>query len=198
MANSSTQRSAVRFTETGKSQAAKTNGRMKSYPAPKELATPTDLKPDEAKSVVEALNPLIADAFALYTKTKNFHWHVASSHFRDYHLLLDEQADSILDSIDPLAERVRRIGGTTIRSIAHIHQLQTIADDNQDYVPPDKMIQDLIKDNRHIAEQQRAAIEICDKNRDSATSNVLQEVLNQTEKRIWFLYEISAGGSNEY
>jgi starvation-inducible DNA-binding protein len=198
MANSSTQRSAVRFAEPGKSTGAKTNGRIKSYPAPKELATPTDLKPDEAKSVVEALNPLIADAFALYTKTKNYHWHIASSHFRDYHLLFDEQADSILDSVDPLAERVRRIGGMTIRSIAHIHQLQTITDDNQDYVPPDKMIQELIKDNRHIAEQQRAAIEICDKNRDSATSNALQEILNQTEKRIWFLYEISAGGKNEY
>ncbi|HEX5084954.1 MAG TPA: DNA starvation/stationary phase protection protein [Blastocatellia bacterium] len=197
MANSSTQRSAVRFAETGKGQATKTNGRIKSYPAPKELATPTDLKPDEARSVVEALNPLIADAFALYTKTKNFHWHIAGSHFRDYHLLFDEQADSILDSIDPLAERVRRIGGTTIRSVAHIHQLQTIADDNQDYVPADKMIQELIKDNRHMAEQQRAAIEIADKNRDSATSNALQEILNNTEKRIWFLYEISAGGKNE-
>jgi starvation-inducible DNA-binding protein len=198
MANSSTQRSAVRFAEPGKSTGAKTNGRIKSYPAPKELATPTDLKPDEAKSVVEALNPLIADAFALYTKTKNYHWHIASSHFRDYHLLLDEQADSILDSVDPLAERVRRIGGTTIRSIAHIHQLQTITDDNQDYVSPDKMIQELIKDNRHLAEQQRAAIEICDENRDSATSNALQEILNQTEKRIWFLYEISVGGKNEF
>jgi starvation-inducible DNA-binding protein len=198
MANSSTQRSAVRFAEPGKGASARANGRIKSYPAPKELATPTDLKPDEAKSVVEALNPLIADAFALYTKTKNYHWHIASSHFRDYHLLLDEQADSILDSIDPLAERVRRIGGTTIRSIAHIHQLQTIADDNQDYVPPDKMIQELIKDNRHLAEQQRAAIAIADKNRDSATSNALQEILNHTEKRIWFLYEISTGGKNEF
>ncbi|MBO0862370.1 MAG: DNA starvation/stationary phase protection protein [Chloracidobacterium sp.] len=191
-------RTGVRLAESGKSQAVKTNGRFKSYPAPKELATPTDLKPDEARSIVEALNPLIADAFALYTKTKNFHWHIASSHFRDYHLLLDEQAGSILDSIDPLAERVRRIGGTTIRSIAHIHQLQTIADDNHDYVPPDKMIQELIKDNLQMAEQQRAAIEICDKNRDSVTSNTLQEILNETEKRIWFLYEISTGGKNEY
>jgi starvation-inducible DNA-binding protein len=198
MANSSTNRSAVRLAEPGKSQTAKTNGRIKSYPAPKELATPTDLKPDEARSVVEALNPLIADAFALFTKTKNYHWHVASSHFRDYHLLFDEQADSIMDSIDPLAERVRRIGGTTIRSVAHIHQLQSIADDNHDYVPPDKMIQELIKDNRHLAERQRAAIEICEENRDSATSNALQEILNHTEKRIWFLYEISTGGKHEY
>jgi starvation-inducible DNA-binding protein len=198
MANSSTQRSAVRFAEPGKSTGAKTNGRIKSYPAPKELATPTDLKPDEAKSVVEALNPLIADAFALYTKTKNYHWHIASSHFRDYHLLLDEQADSILDSVDPLAERVRRIGGTTIRSIAHISQLQSIADDNHDFVPPDKMIQELIRDNRQMAERQRAAIDVCEDNRDTATSNTLQEILNETEKRIWFLYEISAGGKNGF
>jgi starvation-inducible DNA-binding protein len=198
MANSSAHRAAARPAESSKTQGAKANGRIKAYPAPKELATPTDLKPDEARSVVEALNPLIADAFALYTKTKNYHWHVASSHFRDYHLLFDEQADSILDSIDPLAERVRRIGGMTIRSVSHIHQLQSIADDDQDYVPPDKMIQELIKDNRHIAERQRAAIEICDKNRDSASSNALQEILNQTEKRIWFLYQISIGGKNEY
>jgi starvation-inducible DNA-binding protein len=198
MANSSPQRTAARLAENNKTHGAKTNGQIKAYPAPKELATPTDLKPDEARSVVEALNPLIADAFALYTKTKNFHWHVASSHFRDYHLLLDEQAESILNSIDPLAERVRRIGGMTIRSISHIHQLQSIADDNHDYVPPDKMIQELIKDNRHMAERQRAAIEICDKNRDSASSNALQEILNQTEKRIWFLYEVSTGGKNEY
>jgi starvation-inducible DNA-binding protein len=198
MANSSTNRTAARLAESGKAHGAKSNGRIKSYPAPKELATPTDLKPEEVRSIVEALNPLIADAFALFTKTKNYHWHIASSHFRDYHLLLDEQADSIMDSIDPMAERVRRIGGTTIRSIAHISQLQSIADDNHDYVPPDKMIQELIKDNRHFAERQRAAIEICEKNRDTATSNTLQEVLNETEKRIWFLYEISTGGKNEF
>jgi starvation-inducible DNA-binding protein len=198
MANSTANRTAARLAEAGKTHAAKANGRIKSYPAPKELATPTDLKPEEARSVVEALNPLIADAFALFTKTKNYHWHVASSHFRDYHLLLDEQADSIMDSIDPLAERVRRIGGMTIRSISHISQLQSISDDNHDYVAPDKMIQELIKDNLRLAEQQRAAIAICDKNRDSVTSNTLQEILDQTEKRIWFLYEIITGGKNGY
>ena len=198
MANSSMNRTGARMAEPGKTQATKANGRIKSYPAPKELATPTDLKPEEVRSIVEAVNPIIADAFALFTKTKNYHWHIASSHFRDYHLLLDEQADSIMDSVDPLAERVRRIGGTTIRSIAHISQLQSIADDNHDFVPPDKMIQELIKDNRQMAERQRAAIDICEDNRDTATSNTLQEVLNETEKRIWFLYEVSAGGKNEY
>ncbi|HEX2490139.1 MAG TPA: DNA starvation/stationary phase protection protein [Blastocatellia bacterium] len=198
MANSSMNRTGARMAEPAKTQATKANGRIKSYPAPKELATPTDLKPEEVRSIVEAVNPIIADAFALFTKTKNYHWHIASSHFRDYHLLLDEQADSIMDSVDPLAERVRRIGGTTIRSLAHISQLQSIADDNHDFVPPDKMIQELIKDNRQLAERQRAAIDICEDNRDSATSNTLQEILNETEKRIWFLYEISTGGRNEY
>lgn len=184
--------------KTSVDQGKRTNGKVRSYPAPKELATPTDLKPEEVQAVVEALNPLIADAFSLYVKTKNFHWHIASSHFRDYHRLLDEQAESISESIDPLAERVRRIGGTTIRSISHIGQLQTIQDDNQEFVPPDQMIQELLKDNRHIAEQQRAAIEICDENRDTPTGNLLQEFLDQTEKRIWFLFEVNTGGKNEY
>jgi starvation-inducible DNA-binding protein len=172
--------------------------KIESFPAPKELSTPTDLKPDEVRSIVEAINPLIADAFSLYIKTKNFHWHIASSHYRDYHLLLDEQASAILESIDPLAERVRRIGGTTIRSISHISQLQTIEDDNRDFIPPDKMIEELLKDNSHLAERQRASIEVCEQNRDTPTSNVLQEILDQTERRIWFLYEISTGGENEY
>ena len=118
-----------------KTAKAAASTKVKSYPAPKQLATPTDLKPAEVRAVVEAVNPLVADAFALYVKTKNFHWHMASSHYRDFHLLLDEQAASILDSIDPLAERVRRIGGTTIRSISHIAQLQTIDDENHDFVP---------------------------------------------------------------
>ena len=189
---------AARPAESGKANGQRAGDKIRSYPAPKELATPTDLKPEEVQRIVEAVNPLIADAFALYTKTKNFHWHVASSHYRDYHLLLDEQAQSIFESIDPLAERVRRIGGTTIRSIAHIGQLQTIADDNNEFVPPDKMIQELLKDNRHLAVRQRAAIEICEQNRDTPTANLLQDVLDQTEKRIWFLYEVSTGGRHEY
>src|SRR5947209_17675556 len=108
---------------------------VKSISAP-ELATVTDLNQIEQRAVTEAVNPLIADAFALYVKTKNFHWHLAGSHFRDYHLLFDEQADAIFASIDIMAERVRRVGGTTIRSISHIGQLQTIEDDNTDFVPP--------------------------------------------------------------
>jgi starvation-inducible DNA-binding protein len=173
-----------------------TRSSIKSFPAPKQLATPTDLTPEAVQAVTEAVNPLIADAYALYVKTKNYHWHLASSHFRDYHLLFDEQADEIFESIDPLAERIRRIGGTTIRSITHISQLQTIQDDNNDFVLPEQMIQNLINDNRHIAQMQRSAMELCDQHRDHPTSNLLQEILDQTEKRIWFLYEVSQGGQN--
>jgi starvation-inducible DNA-binding protein len=176
----------------------KKNGNLKAYPAPRELATPSDLKAREVENVVEVINPLVADAFALFVKTKNFHWHVASSHFRDYHLLLDEQAQSIIESIDPLAERVRRIGGLTIRSISHIAQLQTLEDENRNFVPPDEMIKQLLSDNGHVARQMREAIEICEENRDTPTANLLQEMLDQTERRIWFLHEVSTGGEYEY
>jgi starvation-inducible DNA-binding protein len=168
----------------------------KSPTAPARLLTPTDLRPEDVQAVSDAVNPLIADSLALYIKSKNFHWHVSGSHFRDYHLLLDEQAESILASVDALAERIRRIGGTTIRSIGHIGQLQTIRDDNDEFVPPEQMIQRLLADNRHIAEMQRMAIETCDKHRDTPTGNILQDILDQTEKRIWFLYEVSQGGDN--
>ncbi|HLG63143.1 MAG TPA: DNA starvation/stationary phase protection protein [Ktedonosporobacter sp.] len=173
-------------------QATKTQTR----PAPAQLATVTDLTQQEVQAITEAVNPLIADAFALYVKTKNFHWHLSGSHFRDYHLLFDEQADAIFDSIDVMAERIRRIGGTTIRSIGHIGQLQTIQDDNNDFVPPGEMVKRLLQDNAHIAKKIRDAIELCDKNRDSATSNALQEILDETERRKWFLFEITQGMDN--
>ncbi len=175
-------------------QATKTQ--TKAYPASRQLATVTDLTPKEAQAVTEAVNPLIADAFALYVKTKNFHWHLSGSHFRDYHLLFDEQAEAIFESIDIMAERVRRVGGTTIRSISHIGQLQTIDDDNDDFVPAGQMIKRLMDDNAHIAQMIRAAIEVCDKHRDSASSNALQEILDETERRKWFLFEIMQGQSN--
>jgi starvation-inducible DNA-binding protein len=168
----------------------------KAYPASQQLATVTDLTSKEAQAVTEAINPLIADAFALYVKTKNFHWHLSGSHFRDYHLLFDEQAEAIFESIDTMAERVRRVGGTTIRSISHIGQLQTIDDDNDDFVPAGQMVKRLMDDNAHIAQMIRAAIEVCDKNRDSASSNALQEILDETERRKWFLFEIMQGQSN--
>ena len=132
----------------------------------------------------------------MFVKTKNFHWHLAGSHFRDYHLLFDEQADAILASIDIMAERVRRIGGTTIRSVSHIGQLQTIEDDNNDFVPAGEMVKRLMEDNGHIAKTIRDAIAVCDKNRDSATSNALQVILDETERRKWFLFEVVQGMNN--
>jgi starvation-inducible DNA-binding protein len=157
--------------------------------APRQLATPTDLAPAAVQRISEAVNHLIADAFALYVKTKNFHWHLASSHFRDYHLLFDEQAEQILEGIDPLAERMRKIGATTIRSIGHIHSLQTIEDDDEAFVPAQAMLQRLIEDNRQMAKAQRDAMELCEELRDHPTSNLLQEQLDETERRIWFLHE---------
>ena len=168
----------------------------KSYPASSKLATVTDLSPQEAKAVTEAVNPLIADAFVLYVKTKNFHWHLYGSHFRDFHLLFDEQAEAIFDSIDVMAERVRKIGGTTIRSIGQIAQLQTIEDNNSNSVPPEEMVRILMEDNAHMAKMIRAAIVVCDKNRDSGTSNSLQDILDKTERRKWFLFEIMQGSKN--
>src|SRR5438105_9894840 len=170
-----------------------TKTKIESYPAPTQLATETDLSSKEAKAVTEAVNPLIADAFALYVKTKNFHWHLYGSHFRDYHLLFDEHAEAILESIDVMAERVRRVGGTTIRSIGHVGHLQTIQDDDEDLVPAGEMVRRLMEDNAHIAKMIRNAIAVCDANRDSPTSNNLQEILDETERRKWFLFEIQQG-----
>jgi starvation-inducible DNA-binding protein len=175
-------------------QATKTQ--IRAFPVPAQLETVTDLAPQEVQAVTQALNPLIADTFALYVKTKNFHWHLSGSHFRDYHVLFDEQAEAMFDSIDIMAERVRRIGGTTIRSISHIEQLQTIQDDNNDFVPPGEMVKRLMEDNAHMAKMIRDAIIVSDKNRDSATSNALQEILDKTERRKWFLFEITQGMNN--
>jgi starvation-inducible DNA-binding protein len=163
-------------------------------PAPSQLATPTDLDPDQVAAITEVVNGLIADAFALYVKTKNYHWHLAGPHFRDYHLMFDEQADMLLESLDVLAERVRRIGGTTIRSVGHVSRLQSIADDNDEFVPAAEMLDRLLADNRHIAHKQREGIEICERNRDTPTSNILQDLLDKTEKRIWFLFEAARRG----
>ena len=163
---------------------------MKNISVPTELATPTDLTSKEVSAVVAAVNPLIADAFAAYVKYKNFHWHLSGPHFRDYHLLFDEHADMIFVSIDIMAERVRRIGGTTIRSITHVSSLQSIEDDNDEYVSPADMVRRLLDDNRTMAEAMRKAIQVCDDNRDKPTGNLLQDILDKTEKRIWFLFEI--------
>lgn len=163
--------------------------RTNTYPPPSHLATPTDLTPHEARAVTEAVNPLIADAFALYVKTKNYHWHLYGPHFNDYHRLFDEQAEDILGSIDEMAERIRKIGGTTIRSIAHICQLQTLEDDDEALVSPEMMVKRLAEDNSKMAIAIHEAITLCDRNRDAATSNLLQEVLDKTDRRKWFLFE---------
>ena len=164
---------------------------LKATPTPPALTVPTDLSTANVQAVTEAINGVIADAFALYLKTKNFHWHLSGIHFRDFHLLFDEHAEQILESIDPLAERIRKIGGTTLRSISHVSKLQSISDDNDALVPPHEMIARLLADNRHLATNQRAALELCEQERDHPTSNLLEDVLDGTERRIWFLFEIS-------
>ena len=156
------------------------------------LSTPTDLGSKAQKAITEALNPLIADAFALYVKTKNHHWHVSGSHYHDYHELFDEQASQIFAMIDTLAERIRKLGGTTIRSISHISQLQHITDDNEDFVEPKEMIRRLMEDNKHYAARLRAAHKICDDHNDVSTVSVLEVFLDETERRTWFLFETQA------
>jgi starvation-inducible DNA-binding protein len=160
------------------------------FPVPARLATSTDLKPAESQAVMNAVNPVIADAFALYTKTKNYHWHLSGRRFRDLHLLFDEHAAQILSGIDVMAERIRKVSGTTIRSISHISKLQTISDDNDEFVPPAERVRRLLRDNRHISGQIRNAIQICEDNRDFPTSNELETILDDTERRAWFLFEI--------
>jgi starvation-inducible DNA-binding protein len=164
------------------------------YPAPAQLATPTDLTSQEAQAVTDALNPLVADLFALYLKTKNFHWHLSGPHFRDYHLLFDEQADQIFAVIDQLAERVRRIGGTTIRSVTHVSQLQTIADDNEAFVAPGEMVRRLMQDNAQLAKAERAAHEVCERSHDYASASILETLIDEAERRTWFLFEVTQGG----
>ncbi|GHF61231.1 starvation-inducible DNA-binding protein [Deinococcus metalli] len=164
---------------------------MTTHTTPAALATPTDLTPGQVTAVTEAVNPLIADALALYIKTENFHWHLSGRRFRDLHLLFDEQADALLDSVDVLAERVRKLGGLTLRSVGHVAQLTQIKDDDRAFVSPQDMVQTLLDDNRRIATAQRRAIDICDDHKDSPTGNILQELLDGTERRIWFLFEIT-------
>lgn len=161
------------------------------------LATPTDLKPEETKKVADTVNPLVADHFALYVKYKNFHWHLASSNFRSYHLMFDEHAEDVFNAIDIMAERIRKVGGTTIRSIGHIARLTEIEDDDEEFVAAPEMIRRLLEDNKASAKKLREAIETTEEARDTPTSNLLQDILDRTERRIWFLFEISTGGEHE-
>jgi len=157
------------------------------------LATPTDLSENGVKAIAAALNGLAADAFALYLKTKNFHWHMSGPHFRDYHLLLDEHGDQIYAMIDPLAERVRKLGQTTLRSIGHIAKLQSIKDNDEAFVAPLDMLRDLEQDNRAFSASQRKAHELCDDNGDVASASLLEVWIDETERRTWFLFEASRG-----
>lgn len=159
---------------------------------PVKLATPTDLGDKAREAVSEAINPLVADAFALFVKTKNFHWHMSGPHYRDYHLMLDEQSDQIFAMIDVLAERVRKLGGTTIRSISQIASLTKIHDDNDAFVEPREMVKRLMEDNKAYAARMLAAHKICDDNNDVATASVLEVFIDETQRRTWFLFETQA------
>lgn len=153
------------------------------------LDTPSDLQEKSRKKISEAVNGLVADAFALYIKTKNFHWHMSGPHFRDYHLLLDEQADQILATIDPLAERVRKLGYDTIRSVGHVAQLQTVKDNDEDFVAPEDMLKELITENKKMAKNMRETHGLCDDAKDIATASLLEVYVDETERRTWFLFE---------
>ncbi len=153
------------------------------------LETPTDLTRSATKDITAAMNAILADVFALYVKTKNFHWHISGPHFRDYHLLLDEQADQIFAMTDPIAERIRKIGGLTLRSIGHISRTQRVLDNDAEYVEPLDMIAELADDNRTLATRLREAHNVCDEHRDVATASLIEVWIDETERRAWFLYE---------
>jgi starvation-inducible DNA-binding protein len=155
------------------------------------LATPTDLKSNAVRDLSGALNALVADTLALYLKTKNFHWHVSGIHFRDLHLLFDEHGDQIFAMTDPLAERVRKIGGTTLRSIGHIARLQRVEDNDADFVTPQDMLAELREDNKDLVARMREVHDLCAEHRDVATASLLENWIDETERRVWFLYEAS-------
>jgi len=157
------------------------------------LQTPTDLSEEAIRAISAQLNGLLADTFALYVKTKNFHWHVSGPHFRSYHLLLDDQAESIEKSIDILAERVRKVGGTTIRSIGQIAKLQRIHDNDDDFVTPADMLCELMADNKAMIESMRKAHKVVDDHEDVASASLLEVFIDEAEKRCWFLFETSRG-----
>jgi starvation-inducible DNA-binding protein len=155
------------------------------------IATPTDLGKTATRDISGALNPLLADVFALYLKTKNFHWHMSGPHFRDYHLLLDDQADQIYAMTDPIAERVRKVGGTTLRSIGNISRLQRVLDNDADFVTPLDMLAELQDDNKQLAARFREAHGTCETHGDIATASLIEVWIDETERRAWFLFEAS-------
>jgi len=158
------------------------------------LHTPTDLSEAATRDISATLNALLADTFALYVKTKNFHWHVSGPHYRDYHLMLDEQSDQIFAITDTIAERVRKIGGATIRSIGHIARLQRVLDNDADYVTPLDMLAELRDDNKELVSRMRQAHGVCEEHGDVATTSLLEVWIDEAERRTWFLFEASRSG----
>jgi starvation-inducible DNA-binding protein len=158
------------------------------------LQTPTDLGANATRDVSAALNLMLADVFALYLKTKNFHWHMSGPHFRDYHLLLDEQSDQIFAMTDPIAERVRKIGGQTLRSIGNIARLQRVQDNDAEYVSPLDMLAELRDDNKQLAASLRETHGVCDEAEDVASASLIEVWIDETERRTWFLFEATRHG----
>ena len=175
---------------------AQTAAAARSRKTPPPLDTASDLSAEATENVSAALNRLLADIFALYLKTKNFHWHMSGPHFRDYHLMLDEQAAQILATTDDIAERVRKIGGTTLRSIGHISRLQRVLDNDAAYVSPLDMLAELREDNKQFAASLREVHDMCDDARDFASASLIENYIDQTERRTWFLFEASRHGDN--
>jgi len=159
------------------------------------LRTPTSLSEEATQSISAALTELLADTFALYIKTKNFHWHVSGPHFRDYHLMLDEQSAEILAMTDPMAERARKIGGTTLRSIGQIAKESRIGDNDADYVDPLDMLAELRDDNGELIGRMREVHDLCDEHNDVATASLLENWIDESEKRVWFLFESGRRGN---
>ena len=157
----------------------------------KALATPTDLKAAATKDISGAMNAILADVFALYLKTKNFHWHMSGPHFRDYHLLLDEQADQLFAMTDPIAERIRKLGGATLKSIGHISRTQRVLDNDADYVEPEDMLAELCGDSKALAASLREVHVVCEEHNDIATASLIEVCIDETERRTWFLFEAS-------
>ena len=160
-----------------------------------ELGTPTDLSADAVRDISAALKALLADVFALYLKTKNFHWHMSGPHFRDYHLLLDEQSDQIFAMTDPIAERARKIGGSTLHSTGEIKRLQSLLDNDEAYVTPRDMLAELHGDNKQLVSGMRRTHELCEQHNDVATTSLIEVWIDQAERRVWFLYEAGRRGA---
>jgi starvation-inducible DNA-binding protein len=157
------------------------------------LQTPTDLGSNAVRDIAGALSILLADMFALYLKTKNFHWHMSGPHFRDYHLMLDEQSEQIFATTDDIAERARKIGGTTLRSIGHIGRLQRVLDNDADFVTPLDMLAELRDDNKQLVANLRETHDLCDEHGDVATTSMIENWIDEAERRTWFLFEASRG-----